>query len=91
MYLWIYQYLESNNIFNIFLIIYKFNNFFLRNIVPDCGPRLIEQDIDIITSFKSLSPEKLLSLFQEFRKWSEYDENLFIPTNSIDELKVMNT
>ncbi|KAL7297279.1 hypothetical protein TKK_0009679 [Trichogramma kaykai] len=52
----------------------------VEKLISGCGERLVEKDYDICTTFKELPPQKLLELFQTFKSWPEYDENLFIPS-----------
>ncbi|XP_058794863.1 dimethyladenosine transferase 2, mitochondrial isoform X2 [Phymastichus coffea] len=58
-----------------------------EKLVPGSGIKLIKQDCGILTTFKELSPQKLLEIFKMYRSWPEYDEVMFNPRLSIEEKK----
>ncbi|XP_071453970.1 dimethyladenosine transferase 2, mitochondrial [Hetaerina americana] len=50
----------------------------LEKWIPGCGPRLIFNNLSIVTEFGELSPPEVLKLFQMFSQWPEYDHCPFL-------------
>ncbi|XP_031843334.1 mitochondrial transcription factor B2 [Nomia melanderi] len=49
----------------------------LEKLVPGCGIRLIEKDLNVFTQFKDLSIKEVHNLFLQFRTWPEFEGSIF--------------
>ncbi|XP_063981831.1 dimethyladenosine transferase 2, mitochondrial [Diachasmimorpha longicaudata] len=57
--------------------------------IPGCGPRLIQKDYNIYSTFDALPADELLQLFKIFISWPDYDNSPF--TNFVETLMLNKT